>query len=479
MDVITEAPDKFEVAVQQVLDRRKLEFYTPYPKQLEFHKAGALYRERLFKAGNQLGKTLGASFETAMHATGKYPADWEGKRFTHPIAGWVGAPTGQLSRDNPQRLLLGRPGEWGTGAIPGDDIVGLKRASGNVPDLIETIQVRHVSGGISSLTLKSYDQGRIRWQGETLHLVWFDEEPDEEVYSEGVTRTNATKGIVYLTFTPLLGMSQVVTRFLKEKPFGTHVTNMTIYDALHYTEEERKAIIAAYPKHEREARAMGVPIMGSGRVFDTPEDTFAILSPMIPPHWPRLAGMDIGWDHPTAVVWMAWDRDTDVVYLYDAYKASETTIAVHAATIKGKGPWIPVAWPHDALQHDKNSGETVAKQYRNEPYKVNMMPFKATHPPERGKLEGTGGYSFEAGVMEIQERLRTGRLKVAKHLNDWFEEYRLYHRKDGLIVKENDDLLSATRIGLMMLRHAKTFQTPRQATIAPFIPSDASMGVLG
>lgn len=451
--------------------------YQPIGRQEVYDFTVPVYHNYI-AAGLVHHNTMSASMETAMHLTGKYPAWWEGKRFDKPANFWAGAPTGQTCRDNPQRLLLGRPGELGTGAIPGEDILDMKRASGNVPNLIETILVRHVSGGTSSVGLKSYDQGRIRWQGETLDGVWFDEEPPADIYSEGLTRTNATKGIAYLTFTPLLGMSEVVTRFLKLKPPGTAVVNMTIYDALHYTDEERKAIVAAYPAHEREARAMGTPIMGSGRVFDTPEESFAILSPMIPSHWARIAGMDIGWDHPTAVAWIAWDRDSDVAYVYDAYKASEQVLAVHAASIRARGAWIPVAWPHDAMQHE-SSGETIAKQYRDEPYKVKMLPQKATHPPEQGKLEGTGGISFEAGIISMAERLKTGRLKVAKHLNDWFDEYRLYHRKDGLVVKENDDLMSATRIALMMLRHAKTFETPRSSYVAPYHPSDASMGVLG
>ena len=58
--------------------------------------------------------------------------------------------------------------------------------------------------------------------------------------------------------------------------------------------------------------------------------------------------------------------------------------------------------------------------------------------------------------MELAERALSGRFKVASHLSDWLSEFRLYHRKDGRIVKERDDLLSATRYALMMLRHAKT-----------------------
>jgi hypothetical protein len=57
--------------------------------------------------------------------------------------------------------------------------------------------------------------------------------------------------------------------------------------------------------------------------------------------------------------------------------------------------------------------------------------------------------------MDMLDRMQTGRLKVFSGLNDWFEEFRLYHRLDGKIVKERDDLMSATRYAIMMLRFAK------------------------
>lgn len=459
--------------------QNKLAGYKPYAKQLEFHASGADdgIRERLLMAGNQLGKTVAGSFEAAMHLTGIYPDWWDGVRFSAPTTGWASSVTAQGTRDTVQRLLMGKPDEWGTGAIPKASIIGIKRASGGVPDCLDTVTVKHVSGGTSRLTFKTYDQSRERWQGETLNFVWFDEEPPADIYTEGLTRTNATGGVSWMTFTPLMGMSDVVRRFLIEKAPGTSVTKMTIEDAEHYTPEQRKAIVAAYPAHEREARAMGIPTLGSGRIFPVPEELLREMPVTLPGHWPRLAGIDFGWDHPTAVVWGSWDRDTDTVHLYDCYRVKEATPVIHAATIKGKGAWIPVAWPHDGLQHDKGSGEALAQQYRS--LGVAMLPDKATHPPAKGEKEGTGGNGVEAGLMDMLDRMQTGRLKVAKHLEDWWEEFRLYHREDGKVVKEGDDLMSATRYLLMMLRHAKTNAKTNQPRIPAHQTSVPGMGVLG
>lgn len=443
---------EYLAAIEAELGKRErenqLERYRPYKKQEDFHAAGVTHRERLLMAGNQIGKSLSGSMEVAMHLTGLYPDWWQGRRWNRPTRWWVAGVTGESTRDNPQRLLVGQPQDAsarGTGAVPKGRLMDCTLARG-IPDALDSILVRHVSGGVSTLLFKSYEKGREKWQGDTLDGLWFDEEPDADIYTEGLTRTNATGGIVFMTFTPLKGVSDVVKRFLMEDNPDRHVTQMTIDDAEHYSAEERARIIASYPPHEREARVKGIPILGSGRVFPVEEAVLAEDAISIPKEWPRIVGLDIGWDHPTAAVWLAWDRDNDIVHVTDAYRLREATPVVHAAAIKARGAWIPVAWPHDGLAHDKGSGEVIAEQYRAQG--VAMLSERATWD------DGSNG--VEAGLFEMLDRMQTGRWRVAKHLNDWWEEFRLYHRDKGRVVKEGDDLMSASRYGLMMLRYAQT-----------------------
>lgn len=193
--------------------------YSPHDKQEEFHNAGKAYRERLFMAGNQLGKTWAGAYEMAMHLTGLYPDWWDGRRFDDRVTAWAGSETGEVTRDSAQRLLLGNGAnreEWGTNALPFKNIERVTMRSG-VSGAVDTLVVKHIKGGSSLLTFKSYDQGREKWQGQTLNVVWFDEEPPADIYMEGLTRTNATNGCVYLTFTPLKGMSEVVRGFLSNE----------------------------------------------------------------------------------------------------------------------------------------------------------------------------------------------------------------------------------------------------------------------
>lgn len=151
------------------------------------------------------------------------PADWwSGKRFDKPIRAWAAGVTSESVRDVLQDKLVGPPfrqSDWGRGLIPKECLGEVSMARGTA-DLIDTISVKHVTGDYSTLQFKSYAAGREKWQGVGLEVVYLDEEPPADIYFEALTRTNETGGIVYMCFTPLLGMSSIVRMFLHE---GTRV----------------------------------------------------------------------------------------------------------------------------------------------------------------------------------------------------------------------------------------------------------------
>ena len=163
---------RFKSEKERRLTEDKLSFFSPYEKQLAFFTSGATCRERLLMAANQSGKTLASSFEIACHATSRYPSWWEGRRFDAPTHGWVVGVSNETLRDTMQILLLGRPGEHGTGMIPKDAIIDVIGARG-IADLVDTIRVGWgppgSSKGISTITLKSAAAGREKFQGASLN----------------------------------------------------------------------------------------------------------------------------------------------------------------------------------------------------------------------------------------------------------------------------------------------------------------------
>jgi phage terminase large subunit-like protein len=219
---------QLERSIEYADSRRKLWTYYPdagplcrgnYPRHLDFFAAGAAHMERAFIAANRSGKSTCAGYEGTLHCTGRYPDWWVGRRFAAPVTFWASGEDIRSVRESLQPLLFGPPGAIGTGMIPGDDIVGQPTAGRGVPDSIDSAAIKHISGGVSRIVLKTYEQGREAFQASKIQVCWLDEEPPSNIYTEALTRLMATEpgeqnGVMMCTFTPLRGMSDVVMSFL-------------------------------------------------------------------------------------------------------------------------------------------------------------------------------------------------------------------------------------------------------------------------
>ena len=426
----------------------------PYPWQIDFHNAGAENRERAIIAGNQTGKTRTCGAEVAIHATGEYPDWWQGHRFSNPPKIIIGSETNETLRDPQQIELYGefKPESRdpsGMGWVPRDRILGYTFRQCGITGVFDEVRVGHSSGGITTIKHKTFEQGWTKWQGGQADLVWIDEEPnDSKIYSETLRGLVTRGGLAILSRTPLFGMTWVIQHFM-DGGSGIYVKNVTWDDAPHLTPERKAHFMRSIPPHELESRTKGLPMLGQGAIYPIGDSVIGCDPFNIPDHYRRIAGIDFGHtDHPTAMCWLAYDADTDIIYVYDVHKSTGQTIATYANILISHGDWIPVAWPHDGMQQDRQGGgQNICEGYRN--CRVNMIFQSARYVPEKGS-----GQAREPIIGECYERMVSGRLKVFKHLNDWFEEKRMYHRKDNKVMTVNDDIISAMHYGVMMLRHA-------------------------
>ena len=125
--------------------------------------------------------------------------------------------------------------------IPAELIEKTTRKTHGLADAVEQIRVKHVSGKISTVGLKTYEQGRKSFEGTARHLIWCDEEPPGDCYQEMKMRLLTTNGCIYTTFTPLRGMSDVVKSFLEPDSAAMRTVKFYVQagwrDAPHLNEE--------------------------------------------------------------------------------------------------------------------------------------------------------------------------------------------------------------------------------------------------
>ena len=451
--------DELEAAVIEMtqpdlsIDRCKDKYATLYDWQREFIRRTSDYSAVCLCAANRIGKTYTGTYIDAVHAMGTYPDDWEGHKFEKAPLIWCLGYSGEKTRDLLQYELFGRKTANGFegGLIPANKIVSWESMTGT-SGAMRSVLVKHVNG-VSKVQFWSYSQGQHALMGDSVDWYHIDEEPkDQAIYPQVLTRTatgdrgNGGRGI--LTFTPENGRTDLVIKFMDDPGKSQFFMQKGWDDAPHLSDDVKEKLLESFPPHQREMRTKGVPMLGHGRIYDFSED-FITCDPFdIPDHWHVIGGMDFGWDHPQAHVRLAIDMDSQDVYLVNVWKGEKLSANDAWGAVK---PWqnhVPIAWPHDGLQHEK--GRDDSKQQRDH-YKeagFNMLPDRAT-------WDGSSN-SVEQGIYELRQLMQLGKFKVFRGLRAFFDEFNQYHRDDkGRIVKTRDDILDAVRYAYMMKRFAR------------------------
>lgn len=430
------------------------------PKHRAFFNATKKYTEVLFCAGNRCGKSLAGAYATACHLTGEYPLWWDGITFDHPIQAWAAGSDAKSTRDTVQKELLGAVGELGTGLIPLEKI-GRQWALSGVPQGVDMVKIKHVSGGWSTLSFKNYQQAISAFYGTSIHWIWLDEIAPHEIYNECLIRTMTTGGRVCVTFTPLEGITPLIVSFfskadllvgsrglkgvskdaaeeleqvngvdarLAERAVAKCIITAGWDDAPWLTEESKARMLDDTPVHLKAARSLGEPAMGSGNVYPIPLESILVKPFEIPDYYERLYALDVGWNR-TACIWAARNPDTGIVYLYDEHYVGQAEPAIHAQAIHARGKWMEGVIDPAARGRSQIDGMKLMDVYKE----LGLLIY-----PARNEVEG--------GIQMVYSAVSSGKLKVFETLTNWQREYTLYRRDlNGKIIKEHDHLMDATR----------------------------------
>jgi phage terminase large subunit-like protein len=467
---IQKAQQRIDLRIAALEYRRahRREFVAPwYPWQQEFFRATATHSQVMVLAGNRTGKTLSAGYCFAVNATGDYPEGWEGRRLRNAGTHWALGVDARQVRDVLQKELIGD-------LLDGDKITGgwihpgevVRIARSQSPGLASDIWVRHVDGGDSRISLRSYTQAgtgqaTLPFAGSSVDQILVDEQPGDEIVGQLVTRTmtgdHGRGGLMIYSMTPEKGLTQLVQNFMERRgPQQALIGPIAWSDCPHLTPAVQETILASIPEHERDMRSKGVPFFGSGLVFPIAEDRIKCEPFEVSKRpWLRvLRAVDLGIDHPCATAWLAYDPEADVMYLTRTHSRSGSIVAEHAAVTNSQWDHSPCVFPHDADNREKGSGQTVRMLYEQNGIR-NALDF--SNPD--------GSIYVEPGIQALYEWMRTDKFKVFSTCKEFFDEFRKYHRDEGKIVKLDDDVISATRYGAQMVKRYGV--SPTAQTLVP------------
>lgn len=418
-----------------------------YPKQLEFFEAGATYRQRLFSAANRIGKSVAGAYETVLHLTGDYPDWWRGRRFDYPVNCWIIGQTSETVQKILQELYLGPVGDFGSGLVPKDRLdTSTLPAATKVGSSVSGFKVKHAAGGYSTASLKSQEQGVLSFVGTSLDLAHVDEPLKLGLYSEICTRLAVRDGSLIITATPILGLDEMLLNFcggewkLGEIDPFRYVCSASWADVPHLKPEVKEQLLSSYPVYQRECRSKGIPMLGVGAVFPFSEEQISCSDFGVPNHWPRVAGLDVGW-RAWAKVSLAKDPESGDVYVYSYYLAGERTPAEHVKAWGDSLSGIPICIDPASHGRGQVDGQIIFDQLK-----------------ELGLDLEDAENAREAGILKMQDLFQAGKLRLFKSsCRDLITELLQLARLPNGTIRDSSSKhgFDALRYGVMGLDGAK------------------------
>ena len=370
--------------------------YKPHEKQTIFHHMER--QTRLYIGGNRSGKSVGGVVEDIYWLTGKHPFK---KTPPPPVRGRVIAVD---YVNGIEMIILPLFAQW----LPLSELKGGSWSTA-------------FSKGKRTLTLENgstvefmgYEQDLDKFAGTSRHFIHCDEEPPKSIYTENQARLVDTGGSMWLTMTPVDGMTWVYDDvYLRAKQgsdtFGVVEVDMTENPYLGQSEIDR--FLGLLDKDEQKARIKGKFVQIGGLVYKKFDPITHVIDPKLPPmDWEWYVSIDHGYNNPTAILWHAVSPDGRVITFDEHYQA-EWTIEQHATLIHtrnavhGRVPDVYVGDPAMA-QRTAVSGTSIFEEYGK--YDIPIIP---------------GGNEVQSGVAKIQGYLKDEKWQITERCPNLIHE---------------------------------------------------------
>lgn len=266
----------------------------------------------------------------------------------------------------------------------------------------------------------------------------------------------------------------------KHKP-NYHLVEATTMDNPFASKEYIAELLDNYSSHWIQRYVYGSWDAFKGQVYEEFSESVHVIDPFpIPQGWKVGLGMDRGYNHPTAFIWVAIDYEGNW-YIFDEHVEREKLPPEHAAIIKAhgitdsNGDQYAIFGPHDMRNRNTVTGINEQQAYldagvsimpgHNQPAVVGIQQIKAALKIDENRRHPRTG------------RLGSPKLFVTRNCERIIEEFGLYRWKDlrpgqeeereqpDEVVKVDDDALDAFRYWVMGWTSRYAPVRPREKTV--------------
>lgn len=302
-------------ALRRTTLRPSISGYKPQPHQEAFHNATA--KVRLFIGGNRSGKTVGGAAESVMWLSGKHPVH----SLEHPPP-VRGRAVGIDFENGINRIILPEIARW----IPPSLL-----KNGSWEDSYAKGERTLYLENFSQCEFLSNDQEVSKHAGTSRHFIWLDEECDEAIFNENYARTIDTKGMLWMTVTPLQELSWTYDRLYMKSKAGDkniYVVEVSSSENAYISKAELELLVDGLNEDEKEARLHGTYIRQSGTIFKDSLSDKNFIDPIVNTDrwsqflskWGFIGCLDHGYTNPTAFYVLAYDKEGRVIVCHEYYE---------------------------------------------------------------------------------------------------------------------------------------------------------------
>lgn len=430
---------------------------------LQMQYINNLLNQLMLSGLNKGGKTTVLLFLIFIHATGLYPDWYKGRRFTSPPNVGICGVKAEPVRDNLTDRLFGPAHDRGSGMIPADCIENsmIHHKHGGCYGQIDFAKVRWHnpdgtwSGHYSTLWPWAYTQSWETVQSYDMDFVGIDEECPNKFYTEMIGRISGREGQIRLTLTPLKGKTPLWRQFNTDTSGERGMIVYGVDDCDHWDDGRKDRQRARFQgAMDESARLRGLPVEGTGLVYQRYMECVGMVPEVIPRSHPQLIGLDFAHISGTSACLRAvFDPVFDKIYILNEFKGENITPEDFRSRIRGMGGHsIPCAWPHDGGRGTKKGdNSTIVKDLEGSG--INVLP-EAAYMIE---MDGSKTNSKNAVIFRVSELMSSGKLVISSQCVELIEELSDYRHEDGVVLEhQHDHLIDALHNLIRMERFASS-----------------------